>query len=251
MDINEPLPESEAALLTALLGLPYQKRIGYVLRLVNAHRNDPALLSLIQELLSTTLLPDQVPLTGTEQDDSYITLLFPQSTASKRFFQRELGLAMASALGPPAIPLLLDAIIHPSTAGKHRAITACVSPSSGATDGQLVETYQKSVPATQHILQAAMVAASRIGALKILQLWKEPPPVNIRDPWMVVLERDIKGAKPRDRDAVWSRAGYVHHLTAGPRDYSPHASMTGYRLSDLIDISTTPSMSRKTARQIS
>jgi hypothetical protein len=137
MDINEPLQESEAALLTVLLGLPYKKRIGYALRLVNAHRNDPALLSLIHELLSTTLLPDQVPLAGTEQDDGYITLLFPQTTASKRFFQRELGLAMASALAPPAIPLLLDAIIHPSTAGKSRAITACVSPSSEATDRQL------------------------------------------------------------------------------------------------------------------
>jgi hypothetical protein len=92
MDVLEPpMPDGEAALLTVLAKLPYTKRTGYVLKLVNTHRNDPALLSLIQELLSTTLLPDKVPFPGENTDgEGYITLLFPQSTASKRFFQREL-----------------------------------------------------------------------------------------------------------------------------------------------------------------
>jgi len=238
MDVDVPLPGNETTLLQTLLGLPYKKRTGYALRLVNAHRQDPALLSLIEELLSTTLLPDQVPLVGTEHDHGYITLLFPQSTASKRFFQRELGLAMASALGQPAIPLLLQAIIHPSTAGKSRAITACVSSSSGATDLQLVQAYQNSVPATQESLRIAMVAAGRVNALKVLQLWKEPPLVKIRDPRMVVLERDMKTAKPQERDTIWTRAGYVHLLTTSPRNCSPNASGTGYRFLDLIGIST-------------
>lgn len=215
MNVLEPsMPESEAALLAVLLKLPYLKRTGYVLRLVNTHRNDPALLSLIQELLSTTLLPDRVPFPGEKQGDSCITLLFPQSTASKRFLQRELGLAMASALGQPAVPFLLDAISHQSTAGKSRAITACTSQPSGATDKQLVEVYRMCVPATQESLRTAMETAGRVEALKILQLWNEPPLVKIPDPRCIVLERDLKIAKPRDRDAIWSRAGYHFHILA-------------------------------------
>jgi hypothetical protein len=208
MDVLEPpMPDGEAALVAVLAKLPYIKRMGYVLRLVNTNRNDPALPPLIQELLSTTLLPAKVPFPGDKEGGGYITLLFPQSTASKRFFQRELGLAMASALGQPAIPMLLDAIIHPSTAGKSRAITACVSQSSGASDLQLVEVYHKSVAAAQESLCTAMVMAGRVEALKLLELWKEPPLVKVPEPRCVVLERDLKAAKPQDRDMIWSRAG--------------------------------------------
>jgi hypothetical protein len=114
---------------------------------------------------------------------------------------------MASSLGQPAVPILLDSITHPSTAGKPRAITACVSQSSGATDRQLVEVYHKSVPAAQESLRIAMTMAGRVEALKILQLWSEPPPVKEPDPRCVVLERDLKSAKPRDRDTIWARAG--------------------------------------------
>ena len=246
MDVDEPLPESEAALLKVLLKMPYHRRAGYALRLVNTHRSDPALLSLIQELLSTSLLPDRVPFPGEKHGNNYITLLFPQSTASKRFCQRDLGITMACALGQHGVPFLLDAIIHPSTAGKSLAITACVSQSSGATDGQLVEVYRKSVPATRESLHTAMVAAGRVEVLQILQLWKEPPPVKVGEPRCVVLERDLKSANPRDRDTIWSRSGYVHCLIPRPR--VSYASSTGCRLSNSIVISTTPSMSRKIVR---
>jgi hypothetical protein len=243
----EPLPENEAALLEILLKLPYHKRTGYALRLVNTHRNDPALLSLIQELLSTTLLPDRVPFPGDNEGDGYITLLFPQSTASKRFFQRELGLAMASTLGPPGIPFLLDAILHPSTAGKSRAIAACVSRTSGVTDEQLAEVYKKSVPATQESLRTAMKEVSRIEALRILQLWKEPR-VVIFEPRCVILERDLKKANPRDRNSVWTASQYVYCLVTSPADFLSYALSAGFTPSDLIVILTTPCMSRRIAR---
>jgi hypothetical protein len=156
---------------------------------------------------------------------------------------------MASALGRPAIPLLLDAIIHPSTAGKSRAIAACVAISSGATDSQLAEVYAKSVPATQESLHDGMKAAGRVEALKLLQLWKEPPPVKIREPRCVVLEGDLKSSKLQDRDAVWGCAGYAGPLVAF-RSRSSHASGTGYRSSKSIVISTTLSMSIRIAKQI-
>jgi hypothetical protein len=179
------LPKTEGDLLATLLKLPYTQRAGHSRKLVHAHSNDPALLSLIQELLSTTLLPARIP---HPDPDGHITLLFPQSTASKRFLQRELGIDMAASLGPSGVPLLLDAVVHPSTTGKLRAIEACAA---AATDAQLVDVYRKSVTATRESLHEAMKAAGRVEALRSLQLWKEPPVKAVVEPWCVVLERDL------------------------------------------------------------
>jgi hypothetical protein len=210
--MNEPLlPKNEAELLTTLSKLPHAHRSGYARRLVVAHRDNPALLSLIQELLSTTLLPDRVPFPDQKQGDGYIKLLFPQSTASKRFFQRELGIDMACALGSLGVPALLEAILHPSVAGKFRAINACVSLTAGASDAEITEVYRKSVPATRESLHLAMKGARRVEALKSLNLWTEPS-ITRTEPLCVVLERDLASAALKERDLIWTRSEYLHHL---------------------------------------
>lgn len=221
MEVDEmkpPLPSSEAELLAVLLKMPYIRRTGYAIRLVNDHRENPALLNLIQELLSTTLLPARVPFPKTpapqtanensmvvDEGEEYIDLIFPQSTASKRFFQRELGLAMASILGPQGIAFLLEAIVHPSTAGRARAIQGCVT---GASDEQLVAAYQKSVPATQKELQEALKKGGRLEVLKALGIWKE---VKVEKPLpiCVELENTLKVKPKKERETAWDKTGYV------------------------------------------
>jgi hypothetical protein len=80
--------------------LPYLKRHGFATKL--ALENDPQLPKLIEQLLATTALPSRIPYPAVSDDTEaakFIDLQFPQTTASRSFVQRELGLAMAIALG--------------------------------------------------------------------------------------------------------------------------------------------------------
>ncbi|KAJ7166015.1 hypothetical protein C8R46DRAFT_1219788 [Mycena filopes] len=98
-----------------------------------ALEKDPKLPQLIKELLATTPLPAKVPYPTASGDansgPTFVDLQFPQTTASKSFVQRELGLAMAIAAN---------------------VVAACVKHGS---DEQLFEVYHRCVPAIQTSLK--------------------------------------------------------------------------------------------------
>ncbi|KAJ7763344.1 hypothetical protein B0H16DRAFT_1804376 [Mycena metata] len=81
---------------------------------------------------------------------------FSQTTASKSFVQRELDLTMAVAAGQPALPILLEALLHPSMAGKAKVVDACVKY---ASDEQLLAAYHRGVPAIQTSLKESLSKA--------------------------------------------------------------------------------------------
>ncbi|KAJ7881615.1 hypothetical protein B0H13DRAFT_1891279, partial [Mycena leptocephala] len=137
--------------------LPYLKRHGFATKL--ALENDPQLPKLIEQLLATTALPSRIPYPAVSDDTEaakFIDLQFPQTTASKSFVQRELGLAMAIALGRPALPILMEALLHPSTAGKAKVVDACVKY---ASDEHLLDVYRRCVPAVQGSLKESLSKA--------------------------------------------------------------------------------------------
>ncbi|KAJ6481913.1 hypothetical protein C8R45DRAFT_314726 [Mycena sanguinolenta] len=194
--------------------LPYSKRHGFATKL--ALENDPQLPKLIEELLATTPLPSRIPYPAVPDDpDSpkFIDLQFAQTTASKSFVQRELGLAMAIALGRPALPILMEALIHPSTAGKAKVIDACVKL---ASDEQLLDVYHRCVPAVQISLKERLSKADRRQVLASLGV--PPPPAQaLVEPELTVLERTLTSCAEYQREDAWNKTtlGRVwpdHHL---------------------------------------
>ncbi|KAJ6461063.1 hypothetical protein C8R45DRAFT_1029094 [Mycena sanguinolenta] len=180
--------------MARVVSLPYFERHGFATKL--ALENDPQLPELIEELLATTALPSRIPYPAVPDDpDSpkFIDLQFPQTTASKSFVQRELGLTMAIALGRPALPILTEALLHPSTAGKDRVIDACVRL---ASDDQLLDVYPRCVPAVQVSLKEGLSKAYRRNLVARLNV--PPPPARaIIEP---VLERTSTAATEYQRE---------------------------------------------------
>ncbi|KAJ7615325.1 hypothetical protein FB45DRAFT_935399 [Roridomyces roridus] len=180
---------------------PYKKRHEFAAKL--ALEKDPALLTLIQQLLATTPLPSRVPYPSVPDDASSpksIDLQFPQTTASKSFVQRELGITMAIVLGPPALPVLLDALLHPSNAGKAKIIGACVQY---ASDEQLLDVYRRCVPAVQSALKESFSKAGRVDLLVSMGVPRRP--AHVVEPEMVVLERTLSSCAEHLREEAWNK----------------------------------------------
>ncbi|KAF5348363.1 hypothetical protein D9758_010905 [Tetrapyrgos nigripes] len=209
---SDPLPANEAELLTALGGLPYLKRHKYAVRLARQHAANPALISLIRELLQTSPLSSTVPFhnqtSSSDSDDMIvdepkthvtIELQFPQSNASKRFVQRELGLTIAAVIGKDALPIFAEALIHPSDAGRRKAIGPFVTH---ASDDEVVEVYNRCVPAVQ--AQIAEKLDRREEVRKRLGL-----PGLVREsaePAIVTLERELKECEEEQRAGIWAKS---------------------------------------------
>ncbi|KAJ6529571.1 hypothetical protein DFH09DRAFT_1327272 [Mycena vulgaris] len=197
--------------------LPYWKRHGFATKL--ALENDPELPKLIEQLLSTMPLPSTVPYPSGPDDagtQKFIELQFPQTTASKSFVQRELGLTMAIALGPPALPIFLEALLHPSTAGKAKVVVACVKY---ASDDQLLDAYPRCVPAVQNSLKESLRKAKRRDLLVSLGLSSRPTQAIVQsvEPELTVLERALTTCAEYQREDAWNktRLGGIwphHHL---------------------------------------
>ncbi|KAF8189555.1 hypothetical protein K438DRAFT_1832799 [Mycena galopus ATCC 62051] len=182
--------------------LPYWQRHGFATRL--ALENDPQLPKLIEELLATTALPSRIPYPGVADDADtpmFIDLQFPQTTASKSFVQRDLGLAMAIAVGRPALPILIEALLHPSTAGKTKVVDACVKY---ASDEQLLDVYRRCVPAVQVSLKESLRKAKRREVLTSLGF---PPPraQAVVEPELTVLERTLTSCAEYQREDAWNK----------------------------------------------
>ncbi|KAJ7271605.1 hypothetical protein C8J57DRAFT_1467961 [Mycena rebaudengoi] len=186
-------------------GLPYWKRHGFATKL--ALENNPELPKLIEQLLSTTPLPSRV-LYPSGPDDAgtqkFIDLQFPQTTASKSFVQRELGLTMAIALGPPALPILLEALLHPSTAGKAKVVVTCVKY---ASDDQLLDAYPRCVPAVQNSLKDSLQKAKRRDLLFSLGLLSRPTEAIVQsvEPELTVLESALTTCAEYQREDAWNK----------------------------------------------
>ncbi|KAJ7714141.1 hypothetical protein B0H16DRAFT_530372 [Mycena metata] len=194
--------------------LPYLKRHGFATKL--ALENDPQLPNLIQELLATTALPARVPYPAIPDDadtPKFIDLQFSQTTASKSFVQRELGLAMAVAVGQPALPILLEALFHPSMAGKAKVVDACIKY---ASDEQLFTAYHRCVPAIQTSLKESLSKADRQKLLASLGVPPRPAP-DVVEPELAVLERTLTSCAKYQREEAWNKTtlGSIwpdHHL---------------------------------------
>lgn len=226
--------------------LPYWKRHGFATKL--ALENDPELPKLIEQLLSTTALPSRVPFPAGPDDagtQKFIDLQFPQTTASKSFVQRELGLTMAIALGPPALPILLEALLHPSTAGKAKVIVACVKY---ASDGQLLDAYPRCVPAVQNSLGESLRRAERRDLLASLGLSSSPAEATVQavEPKLTVLERVLTNCTEWQREDAWNKTTSVTFMIVVSDTYAVTDLVTfGH-----ITICMTPSTSVRTRRSI-
>ncbi|KAJ7434624.1 hypothetical protein B0H11DRAFT_2296095 [Mycena galericulata] len=200
--------------MTRASSLPYSKRLGFATKL--ALENDPQLPKLIEQLLATTALPSRILYPDVLDDadtPKFINLQFPQTTASKSFVQRELGLAMAIVVGRPALPVLLDAVLHPSTAGKAKVVAACVKY---ASDEQLLDVYRRCVPAVQVSLKESLRKADRRELLTSLGVPPRPAQVIV-EPELTVLERTLTSCAEYQREDAWNKTtlGSVwpdHHL---------------------------------------
>ncbi|THV06884.1 hypothetical protein K435DRAFT_960144 [Dendrothele bispora CBS 962.96] len=210
---SHPLPSNEAELLSVLGGMPYLKRNGYALRLAKQHADNPGLVTLIRELLTTSPLPSQVPfpnpepldptamVTDESESTTTIELQFPQTNASKRFVQREIGLTMAATIGKSALPILLDALVHPSNAGRKSVIAPCVTY---ASDDELVEVYNRCVPAVQAAIREKL--GRRDEVRRRLGIPVKEKVKQQTDPAIVTLERELKECEENDREKLWSRS---------------------------------------------
>ncbi|KAJ7171574.1 hypothetical protein C8R43DRAFT_978703 [Mycena crocata] len=212
------LPSNEAEFMQQVCDLPYSKRHGYATRL--ALENDPKLPAFIKELLATTSLPSTVPYPSSSEESDvpqFMELQFPQTTASKKFVQRELALAMAIALGRPAFPILAESLLHPSTAGRAKVIEACVKYGS---DQELVDVYHHSVPAVQQALRDSFTKADRKDLLTTLGLPVSVPP-EAEEPEMSILERSLEDAAEYKRDEIWNKTTlatvWPHHQLRNPK----------------------------------
>ncbi|KAJ7920548.1 hypothetical protein B0H13DRAFT_1986834 [Mycena leptocephala] len=158
--------------------LPYLKRHGFATKL--ALENDPQLPKLIEQLLATTALPSRIP--------------YPA---------RELGLAMAIALGRPALPILMEAVLHPSTAGKAKVVDACVKY---ASDEHLLDV----------LLKESLSKADRQELLATLGVPPRPAQAVV-EPELTVLERTLTSCAEYQREDAWNKTtlGSIwpkHHL---------------------------------------
>ncbi|KAJ7738256.1 hypothetical protein DFH07DRAFT_841252 [Mycena maculata] len=194
--------------------LPHSKRLGFATKV--ALENDPQLPILIQQLLATTALPSRIPYPDVPDDSDtpqFIDLQFSQTTASKSFVQRELGLAMATAVGRPALPILMEALLHPSIAGKAKVVAACVKY---APDEQLLHVYHRCVPAVQVSLKESLSKADRRELLASLGVPPRPAQAIV-EPELAVLERTLTSCAEYQREDAWNKTtlGSVwpsHHL---------------------------------------
>jgi hypothetical protein len=197
--------------------LPYSKRHGFATKL--ALGNDPQLPKLIEQLLSTTALPSRIPYPAISDDPDtpqFIDMQFPQTTASKSFIQRELGLAMAIAVGRPALPTLMEALLHPSTAGKGKVVDACVK---FASDEQLLPVYRRCVPAVQASLKERLSKANRRELLASLGV--APPPAQaVVEPELTVLERTLTSCAEYQREDAWDKTTLVAHIILAHNTHS-------------------------------
>ncbi|KAJ7301493.1 hypothetical protein DFH08DRAFT_102225 [Mycena albidolilacea] len=206
--------------------LPYSKRHGFATKL--ALGNDPQLPKLIDQLLSTTALPSKIPYPAISDDPDtpqFIDLQFPQTTASKSFVQRELGLAMAIAVGRPALPILMEALLHPSTAGKGKVVDACIK---FASDEQLLPVYRRCVPAVQASLKERLSKANRQELLASLGV--APPPAQaVVEPELTVLERTLTSCAEYQREEAWDKTTigciWPHHHLCNPQYISADSQL--------------------------
>jgi hypothetical protein len=221
--MSYPLPSNETDFLALLGSMPYHSRNGYAIRLAMEHSANPKLLILIRELLATSPLPSKVPYPSQPSSsnaekfeiDGSIELRYPQTNASKRFVQRELGLSMATVIGKEALPILLEALVHPSSAGRYRAIAPCIEY---ASDDELVDVYKRCVPAVQLAIRQNL--APRIEVKRRLGISIPAPApaksvagldqqVTLVEPAILSLERQLQSCKLYQREDVWSKSEYV------------------------------------------
>lgn len=207
------LPTNETQFLSVVADLPYFKRGGYAIQLVQQHSKNPQLVALIKELLLTSPLSSKVPyptrkaeLTGEQASDvsppaEFIDLQFPQTSASRKFVQRELALTMAVALDDPAaLPIYMDALTHPSTRGRSMVVDPCIAH---ASDDALIDLYGRCVPFVQQQLREGLARAARFSVLEKLGV-KSAPTKAVAEAEVTVLERRLKQVVETNRESAWN-----------------------------------------------
>ncbi|KAJ7609909.1 hypothetical protein FB45DRAFT_1122555 [Roridomyces roridus] len=131
---------------------------------------------------------------------------------------------MATVLGKPALPMLLDALLHPSNAGKNRIITACIQL---ASDEQLRGVYHRCVPAVQMALKESFRAADRRDLLASLGVPREP--AMVVEPEIIVLERTLASCPEHRREEAWNKTTlgnvWPHLHLRDPRYISPDSPL--------------------------
>jgi len=161
------------------------------------------LVPLLKELLATEPLAPTIPMlrrrqanTTNEADDEYdgfvfaddassaseapktvlvnTPLLYPQTNASLRFRERELGLTILSGCLPPEPPadlveIILDELKHPSQTGKARTIGAFVSVVDSADPDRAREAYSACVPRVRKKVVEALMKAGKWTVLDLLE----------------------------------------------------------------------------------
>ncbi|KAI8909267.1 hypothetical protein DFJ77DRAFT_116334 [Powellomyces hirtus] len=205
------IPTSEPGLLSLLFSREYPERVSLAQKLAHANRDDPRLLGLVQELLRTELLPEDVPLVqlsplvapdqppvDVSPTVKTIKLTYRQSTTSQRFFQREVGIAMAVAAQMKSV--LLHELPHPSMTGKKRIVDALAKTASNEV---LTSAYLRCVPAVQDLLGAALLGFGRQDVLAELRLASTK---HSELPLLAALRSELATCNQQDRKFLWEMA---------------------------------------------
>lgn len=114
---------------------------------------------------------------------------------------------MAITLGEPALPVFLDALTHPSTAGRSKVIDPAVN---FASDDVLFDLYPRCVPSVQSELRASIVRAARDDLLRRLGFTATSTEISLEPPVVTKLENSLRNAEEHKRSYIWAKASYVH-----------------------------------------
>ncbi|KAF9425862.1 hypothetical protein BGZ94_007159 [Podila epigama] len=240
------LPSSEKDFVRKLLAIPYSKRSAAVQGLVLTGRDN--VLPLLQSILSTEPLVDAINVVqppnkevelaadGGNPDPVVVTqaLRFPQTNASKRYYQREAAVAMASTLAAlgnkDAIALLIAALNHPSTIGK-KTVIQCLA--RVADDQDLLTASKTSPPAVRDSLVACLLKNKRKELARDI-LGKPRKTITSTEPVVAIttrLRRALEKAQDHERETVWNEYANAIDVLNIPK---PGVCEEGESLKDVI-----------------
>ncbi|ORZ12521.1 hypothetical protein BCR41DRAFT_356229 [Lobosporangium transversale] len=211
------LPASEHELMQTIHTVGYRHRNTYIQNLIKTHKE--ALLSLLPELLKTVPTILSIPIQRPPQDETTlyadggnpspeaddVSLQFPQTNASSRYVQRQVGQIIAMTLAQKgckeAIAFLLADLNHPYQVGKKRLIQ-CIA--TFASDVEILAATTDTAPAVRDALVASLVKQKRKGlANDILRKPRAANKADKKEPITTRFKQALAKATEYEREKVW------------------------------------------------
>ncbi|KAF9436094.1 hypothetical protein BGZ76_004832 [Entomortierella beljakovae] len=239
------LPASEDEFLKTLLSLRFKQRPGYLNDLTSQHGD--ALVPLLRELLGTKPNITSIPIVRLTADESelnadggnpnpdidIVPLSFPQSNASKRYIQRDVGSMMAIVLAlkgnEQAKDLLVEDMNNPYQVDKKRLVQAIAKC---GTDEDILASAANSTPAVRDSLVGALLRGKRKDlANQILGKSRSMSIDVVKVPATTRLRLELEKAKEYDREGVWRNYSKVIDVRNQP---GPDMCEPGESFKDVI-----------------